>query len=355
MKAERLCRPVWTTTHRRGQRRCGSYGDHVHVQLGELGQGASPPGHRRAGDRASHWADLELRIPTTTRHRAASNTSGATTSQVVELVDQTTSPPLPLRSGVRLFRAPSAPAIGRRSLPAGPEPCPARPIRRRRPEHEAAAARARRADAASVHHRSSPTCAASALHLLKGELGGSAAPGASAGSRWCGAGTCRPSSCRARESPASAWALAQRGEASEALESPPGSPEPLLEAAEAAQGVVFGMRGWAVRRRSVDASSAARSGSTRRGAWAIERIGMSPAAPRIRGHALHLLGDIATHPRSVRCRERRGALPARHWPSPSRAACARSSRTATSAFGKLYRAHRVALPAGAGALVDHRR
>ena len=52
--------------------------------------------------------------------------------------------------------------------------------------------------------------------------------------------------------------------------------------------------------------------------------------PPYTAHALHLLGDVATHPD----RFDRGAAritTSRHLPSPSRAACARASPTATSA------------------------
>ena len=38
------------------------------------------------------------------------------------------------------------------------------------------------------------------------------------------------------------------------------------------------------------------AGSTRRGAWATARVKYSPSHPGFAAHALHLLGDIATHP-----------------------------------------------------------
>ena len=38
------------------------------------------------------------------------------------------------------------------------------------------------------------------------------------------------------------------------------------------------------------------AGSTRRGAWAIARLEFSQRQPGFAAHALHLLGDMATHP-----------------------------------------------------------
>src|SRR5215813_1815968 len=57
------------------------------------------------------------------------------------------------------------------------------------------------------------------------------------------------------------------------------------------------------------------------------------AGPGDAAQVLHLLGDIATHPDRFDA-ERGETTTARHWPSPSRAACARSSPTATSASGR---------------------
>ena len=89
----------------------------------------------------------------------------------------------------------------------------------------------------------------------------------------------------------SAWALAQLGEANEALERIREG-EPLLER-QAAQGVVF-QRGWDYVSLGRACLLLGRLDEARRvGDRAIE---FSPHHPGFAAHALHLLGDIMTHP-----------------------------------------------------------
>ena len=89
----------------------------------------------------------------------------------------------------------------------------------------------------------------------------------------------------------SAWALAQLGEASEALNRLREG-EPLLER-QAARGL-FGYRGWAYHSLGRAALLLGRLDEARRlGDRAVES---SPGHHGFAAHALHLLGDIATHP-----------------------------------------------------------
>jgi tetratricopeptide (TPR) repeat protein len=121
----------------------------------------------------------------------------------------------------------------------------------------------------------------------------------------------------------SAWVLAQLGEASEALNRLREG-EQLLERQDA-RGIV-GHRGWACRSLGRACLLLGRLDEARRlGGRAIES---SSSQPGYGAHALHLLGDTiptGSMPRAAR------PTTARRWRSPSRAACARSSPTATSA------------------------
>ena len=129
----------------------------------------------------------------------------------------------------------------------------------------------------------------------------------------------------------SAWVLAQVGEASEAL-TRLREGEELLER-HAARGIInrlgsayhsLGRAGLLLGR-----LDEARSLGDR----AVE---YSPSHPGSAAHALHLLGDIATHPDRFDA-ERGEAHYRKRWRWPSRAACGPSSPTATSGSATLYR------------------
>ena len=126
---------------------------------------------------------------------------------------------------------------------------------------------------------------------------------------------------------ASAWALAQIGEASEAL-SRVREGEQLLER-QAARGIV-GHRGWAYHAVSRACLLLGRLDEARRlGDRSVESSQRQP------GFAAHALRPARRHrdpSRPVRCRKRRSPLPGGAGTRPSCTACARSSPTVISAW-----------------------
>jgi len=123
----------------------------------------------------------------------------------------------------------------------------------------------------------------------------------------------------------SAWTLAQLGEASEALNRLREG-EQLLDR-QVTSGIVA-FRGWADHSIGRACLSLGRLDEARSlGDRAVES---SAGHHGFTAHALHLLGDIATHPTGSMPRAVK-PITARRWCWPSRAACDRSSPTATSA------------------------
>ena len=122
----------------------------THSQLGELDE-ALVTG-TRALEIAGRLGDLRLRILTTTYLEQAHYFRGEY-ERVVELATDNLAA-LPADSGLRVFRSRHA-DIDLRSLLAGQEPRPARPIRRGGPVRGRGAP-ARRADASCVHRRPGP-------------------------------------------------------------------------------------------------------------------------------------------------------------------------------------------------------
>ena len=253
----------------------------VHSLLGELDEALATG--TRALEIAGRLGDLRLRILTTTLSRAGALLPGRVRAGGRAGHRQPRG--VARRLGLRVFRNRRT-AIGLRSLLAGHEPRPARPIRRGG-RARSRGDPARRADAACVHRRLAHL-AAGTLHLLKGDWAKarSLIEHGIAVLRTGNVVLLLPAAVAS-----SAWVLAQLGEASEALNRLREG-EQLLER-QAARGIV-GYRGWAYHALGRACLLLGRLDEARRlGDRAVES---SPGHPGFAAHALHLLGDIATHP-----------------------------------------------------------
>ncbi len=278
---------------------------------------------RRAGRGARDSAPARWRSPSA-RRLAASHRSTTTYlaqahyfrgdyERVVELATENLAA-LPADWTYESLRD-AAPPIRLRSLLAGHEPRRARPIRR-------GGARTRPRPSGSPSRRSMrtpsvwPIYGRGLLHLLKGDWAAGARTRSSAGSRSSGR-ELRPHALPAR-SPRRPWALAQLGEASEAL-SRLREGEQLLER-RGASGIV-GHRGWAYHALGRACLLLGRLDEARR--LAERAVDSSPASARVRRPCAAPARRHRDPSRPVRCRERPGPLPpgagarraARHAPA----------------------------------------